>query len=90
MMRAKLKVSNVEKWKFTNGQLDPKGITNSENIVFAAVCKSDGYPADGSDENNTFAKWTPTADLKMIINNPALFDKFNVGDEFYVDFTPIK
>jgi hypothetical protein len=67
-------------------QVVPNGAC--EALVFSAVCKSGGYPADGSDENNSFAKWTPSAELKMSITNPALIGKFFIGQEFYVDFTP--
>jgi len=77
-MRAKMRVNAVDKYHPT-----------SESLKFNAVAASN-YPEDGSDENNTFAKWTPNAALQITINNPALFDKFNVGDEFYVDFTPAK
>jgi hypothetical protein len=79
MMRAKMRVSNTKK---SEG-------ANYEELTFNAVSKSDGYPADGSDENNTFAKWTPSAELKMSITNPALIGQFTVGQEFYVDFTPV-
>ena len=78
MMRAKMRVSAVtphnETW---------------EELAFSAVSKSDGYPDDGSDENNSFAMWTPSAELKMSITNPALIGKFTVGQEFYVDFTAV-
>ena len=77
-MRAKMKVSAVTQHNET-----------CEELEFSAVCKSDGYPADGSDENNTFAKWTPSATLKMTITNPALVGKFTQGQEFYVDFTAV-
>lgn len=77
-MRAKLKITNVE----SCGE-------NYENLTFSAVSKSDAYPEDGSDENNTFARWTPTAELKMTITNPDLIGKFVEGQEFYVDFTPV-
>lgn len=75
VMRAKMRVSKVEKFD------------GYENLSFSAVCKHDGYPDDGSDENNTYAKWTPTAELEMTVNNPALFGKINEGEEFYVDFS---
>ena len=78
MMRAKLQVSKVETFE---------GATQ-EYVVFHAVAKSDGYPPDGADEDNTFARWTPSADLKMTITNPALLGKFAVGQKFYVDFSP--
>lgn len=83
VMRAKLKVVNIEALKLSS---EDESKTTQENLTFSAVCRSEGYPEDGSDENNTYAKWTPTADLQMIITNPALFGKFKVGDEFYVPF----
>jgi hypothetical protein len=61
---------------------------NCDMLSFNAVHKSDGYPADGSDEDNTFARWTPSATLTMTITNPALCGKFKQGQKFYVDFTP--
>jgi hypothetical protein len=76
-MRAKLRVSNIQNYS-----------PESESLTFNAVCKADGYPADGSDENNSFARWTPTAELKMSITNPNLVGKFTVGQEYYLDFTP--
>ena len=76
VMRAKMKVDDVK--SFDDG---------SEQLVFDAVCKSGSYPEDGSDEDNTFAMFTPSADLNMLVNNPALKGKFKVGQKFYVDFT---
>jgi hypothetical protein len=77
-MRAKMKLNKIE----TYG--------SSETLHFNAVCKSEGYPADGSDEDNTFAMWTPTAELKMQITNPALVGSFKEGEVFYVDFTKVE
>lgn len=75
-MRAKMKVSRVE--MFEGGEV----------LTFNAVCKTGAYPEDGSDEDNSFAKFTPTAELKMNITNPALHGKFKPGQKFYVDFSP--
>jgi len=77
MMRAKLRVASVQ----------PVG--DCEDLLFSAVAKS-AYPEDGSDENNTFARYTPSAKLRMTIANPALIGKFSEGQEFYVDFTPVE
>lgn len=74
-MRAKLQVRSVQ------------GNATSETLSFGPVCPKEGYPADGTDENNSFARWTPHADLKMTIQNPDLIGKFSIGDTFYVDFT---
>jgi hypothetical protein len=77
LMRAKLRVSNVA-----------KAGADTEVINFHAVTASQ-YPEDGSDENNTYAKYSPSASLEIFIANPALAGKFAVGDEFYVDFTKV-
>ena len=78
MMRAKMRVTSTKKHE----QVE------QDDLMFSAVAKSDGYPEDGSDENNSYARWTPMAELKMSIQNPNLIGKFTVGQEFYVDFTP--
>lgn len=75
-MRAKFQISSVEVF---NG---------SEHVKFRAVAAKQ-YPADGSDEDNTFAKFSPSADCTISITNPALLSKFKPGDKFYVDFTPV-
>jgi hypothetical protein len=77
-MRAKMRVSGVEKHP-----------DDSETLSFSGVAKSDGYPEDGSDENNTFARWTPCAEMTMTVQNPNLYGKFSVNDEFYLDFTKV-
>lgn len=76
MMRAKMQVSRVEKHEGGN-----------ETLHFHAVAKSDGYPADGSDDDNTYAKWSPSGSLTLQVANPALWGKFTVGQKFYLDFT---
>ena len=81
-MRAKLRVGSV----IANQH---EGVTTSERLVFHGVAKSDGYGDDGIDENNTFARYSPSVLLDMNVANPALFGKFAPGDTFYVDFTPV-
>lgn len=75
-MRAKMRVSKVDKHSET-----------SETLHFHCVAKSDGYPADGSDENNTFAKFSPSGECRINVMNPNLIGKFTVGEEYYIDFT---
>jgi len=81
-MRAKVRVSAVLPYS------DGDGGVNSERLMFHGVARSDSYPADGSDENNTFARFSPSVAFDMQVANPALIGKFAVGDTFYVDFTP--
>ena len=82
LMRAKMKVSSV----VSNRNAD--GDVVNEGVNFHAVGLSKGYPADGSDEDNTYACFTPTGTLSLTIANPALFGKLGTGATFYVDFTP--
>ncbi|KAI93926.1 hypothetical protein T281_13805 [Rhodomicrobium udaipurense JA643] len=82
-MRAKMKVTFVQQNFYALG---PDGKKCGETLSLCAVYASK-YPEDGSDENNTYAKFTPQAELKITVANPELWGKFAVGDEFYVDFT---
>lgn len=75
-MRAKFVIQSVE--RFGTG----------EKVKFNAVGKSGAYPADGSDEDNTYAHYSPSANCEIFIANPALAGKFEPGQKFYVDFTP--
>jgi len=82
-MRAKVRVGSCIPYR------DAEGKTINETLQFHGVAKSDGpYPADGSDENNTFSRYSPAVSFNIVIANPALFGKFASGDTFYVDFTP--
>jgi hypothetical protein len=80
-MRAKMRLANIQTYN------DADGNPIQENLRFSAVCKSGAYPADGSDEDNTFSKFTPNAELTMTVQNPALIGTMQAGEKYYVDFT---
>lgn len=40
---------------------------------------------NGSDENKTWSKWTPSLGLTMQVTNPNV--SFEPGKEYYLDFT---
>lgn len=77
VMRAKMRVTDVQKFENSDG----------EKISMTAVARNDAYPDDGSDENNTFARFSPSAEFSVHCYNPNLYGKFAIGDTFYVDFT---
>ncbi|MCC6426295.1 MAG: hypothetical protein IT435_05690 [Phycisphaerales bacterium] len=56
----------------------------SEVLKMSAV-----YGGSTNDEDNSFAKTTPSAELNIMIANKELHGQFNPGDTFYVDFTPV-
>lgn len=76
-MRAKMKLNLVD--AHYDGQ---------ERLVFNAV-GANKYDSTGLDEDNTFAKYSPTANLSIVIANPALLGRFKPGQTFYVDFTEV-
>lgn len=81
-MRAKFAVQTVQVFKGDKDQ------TTQETLTMSAVSRADGYPPDGSDEDNTYARWTPCGSLSLSIANSNLFGKCAVGQKFYLDFTP--
>lgn len=40
--------------------------------------------------NEEWSKWTPGGSVEMHINNPAAVEKFEVGKDYFVDFTPVE
>lgn len=75
-MRAKMSVNRVERWD------------GADKVTMVAVARSSGYPTDGSDEDNTYAKFSPQGELTLTIANPALIGKIEPGQKFYLDFVP--
>ena len=46
-----------------------------------------GAVVDGSEENAAFFKLTPAGHISLNTINDKAADEFEIGDEFYVDFT---
>lgn len=82
-MRAKFSIQSIGSFKNADGS------KSHEILGMLPVCKSGGYPEDGLDEDNTFAKWSPSGNLSLTITNPALWDRFKLGEKFYLDFSPV-
>lgn len=82
-MRAKMIVTEVVRTGFQNGT----EFQQQDRVKMVAVAKSTAYPADGHDEDNTFAKFSPQGELSLTIVNPELVGKIQPGQKFYLDFT---
>lgn len=76
-MRAKVMITGIER----QGE--------QEKLTFNFPAKDGPYPADGSDEDQQFARFSPSGALSLAVANPNLVGKFAVGDKFYLDFVPI-
>lgn len=75
MMRAKFKITEVEKQSETCEVLKMSAVTEKP------------FDADGNSEDNSFAKYTPNGSLSITITNPSLLGKFEQGEKYYLDFT---
>lgn len=42
----------------------------------------------GSAENESWSKYTPSGQLQMVISNPAAFEQFEQGKEYFIDIVP--
>lgn len=83
-MRAKVRVTGIQKYPDND-----EGQPTQETLTFNFPAKDGAYPADGSDEDQQFARFSPSGALSLTIANPALLGKFAVGDTFYLDFIPV-
>ena len=74
-MRAKFVLTKVTKHSPTH-----------EELEFHAVSDKP-FDAEGASEDNDFARWTSSGELKMTVTNPALIGSLREGQTFYLDFT---
>jgi hypothetical protein len=77
IVRAKFKCTQVEPSK----QSEAEGCAT---IRLSAVYGND----DPNHENTSFFRWTPSGDICLGIVNVQAAKQFEVGKEYYVDFTP--
>jgi hypothetical protein len=75
-MRAKVVLNRVEQF------------ASSEKLVFNPVCAK-AYGVDGVDEDNTYARFSPSGEFQLSVTNPELLGQFKPGEKYYVDFTPV-
>lgn len=75
VMRAKMKINHIDRRH------------EGQETLYLNPVAAGRYPEDGSDENNTFAKFSPSGMLSLTVANPALLGKFSEGEEYYLDFT---
>jgi hypothetical protein len=75
MVRAKFKVTSItrrEGWS---------GVKEMQDINMSVV-------TSGSDENKKFFASTPNGEIRVGCANPEAVAQFELGKEYYVDFTP--
>jgi hypothetical protein len=63
-------------------KVETKGEGVSGKLVLRPV-----YSSDPNHENKSFWDATPNGVIEMYITNPIAFAKFQIGSEYYIDFT---
>jgi len=81
--RCKVYVESVKQFG-NNGQITQEEV-QMRAVQGNKVAK--GYPEDGVDEDNTYAKFSPSADFRLSVTNPALLGEFKPGQKYYIDMT---
>ena len=76
LMKAKMQVSQVTDFG-----------SNTQEVKMVPVCGSQPYGPNGESEDNTFARYSPSGELRLIITNPDLTGKLKPGQKLYLDFT---
>ncbi len=76
----------------TRAKFEVRSVTRSKNYQCGA--KGDLFTVnlqpvhDGSEENRLFFEATPTGEIELGVVGPVVAALFEIGREFYVDFTP--
>lgn len=42
----------------------------------------------GSEDNDKFYRWTPGGEINLQVLNPTAWQAFEVGKEYFIDFSP--
>ena len=75
-VRAKMKVMAITPFHSS----DPNGVCGEVRLMPVF---------NDSPENKTWSKYTPNGECRMTITNRGAIDAFELGKEYFLDFTPV-
>lgn len=91
-VRAKFKVQRIESTQHNRAKPGPDGKPNYQDvelIEMRTVVLSPVYGnGDPEHENTKFWEQSPSGEIKLGTINPAAWQAFELGHEYYIDFTP--
>ena len=64
-------------------------LVSRSSSTFEEIKLEARYDPDLSEEDAAFSASTPSGTLTFSISNPKLIGKFNPGEAYYVDLTPV-
>lgn len=80
VVRAKFRCTRKAQVRSASGYGSP-GPVDQEEVTLSAVM---------GDENKKWSRYTPSGHLEMTITNPVALARFEVGKDYYLDFTPVE
>lgn len=80
-MKAKFQLGSVTQ------NIGSDGNVQSVQISGFPVTGDKPFGPKGESEDNTYARYSPSGELKLTITNPELFGQFKLGQKFYLNFT---
>lgn len=89
MVRAKFIVDRFTS-SLSTQQKDKKGdwsASNTEEVEKRTIVLRAIYSDDPNDENRKFWEATPSGQIELQVINPEAWQAFELGKEYYVDFT---
>lgn len=72
----------------TRAKFQVMSITKYAHFAGAKIEMAPVYSNDPEHPNRIFWEATPNGKIEMQINNPSAIQQFEVGKEYYVDFSP--
>lgn len=73
----------------TRAKFQVTSITKYAQFSGAKIEMAPVYSDDPEHPNRAFWQATPNGKIEMQINNPSAIENFEVGKEYYVDFSPV-
>lgn len=87
-VRAKFKVQKVESTLFMKRTgKNEQGAETYENVELKTIVLQPVYSNDPSSENAKFWAASPSGEIRLGTINPAAWEAFELGGEYYIDFT---
>lgn len=88
-VRAKFKLNSYTTEMQTDGYQKTDGKDDYSKPVLVEKRTLNFTPVShGSEENKTFWEYTPSGSLQLGVVNQAAWTLFELGKEYYLDFTP--
>jgi hypothetical protein len=88
-VRAKFKLVRTENSVYTVSKREEDGSFSSEEKELRTLVLSPVYAnGDPNHENTRFWNASPSGEIKLGTVNPEAWGQFELGKEYYIDFTP--